>query len=219
MTIAMNPNDAVRKQILQYFYERNHDGTSTYGKKGSALKISDAKRELKAKFGLNQQSVMSNLNYLLDRGWVKKHEIQKTVFVNGGTIPATATWYRISAAGIDKIEGGSEYEPKDRYEGINVTATGTNVITLGDGNVVNAQFSELREHLDELKSQITTAALDEKQKFDVAVDIESLKDQLAKQNPDKTILGRLWSSIEHVTKLAGMIEASHKIWPYIKPFL
>jgi hypothetical protein len=219
MTTAMNPNDAVRKQILQYFYERNHNGTSTYGKKGSALKISDAKRELKARYGLNQPSVMSNLTYLLDRGWVKKHEVQKTVVVNGGTIPSMATWYRISAAGIDKIEGGSEYEPKDRYEGINVTATGTNVITLGDGNVVNAQFSELREHLDELKSQITAAGLDEKQKFDVAVDIESIKDQLAKECPDKTILGHLWRGIEHVTKLTGMVEATHKVWPYIKPYL
>ena len=215
----MNPNDAVRKQILQYFYERNRNGTSTYGKKGSALKISDAKRELKATCGLDQPRVMSNLTYLLDRGWVKKHEVQKTVVVNGGTIPSTVTWYRIAAAGIDKIEGGSEYEPKDRYEGINVTATGTNVITLGDGNVVNAQFSELREHLDELKSQITAATLDEKQKFDVAADIESIKDQLAKECPDKTILGHLWRGIEHVTKFAGMAEATHKVWPYIKPYL
>jgi len=47
------------------------------------------------------------------------------------------TWYEISALGIDKIEGGSEFEPKDRYEGINITATGTNVVTLGDGNVAN----------------------------------------------------------------------------------
>jgi|SRR6516165_1309207 len=73
---------------------------------------------------MTQQSVMSNLTYLLDRGWVKKHEVHKTVVVNGGTIPSTVTWYRISAAAIDKIEGGSEFEPKDRYEGINVTATG-----------------------------------------------------------------------------------------------
>ena len=129
------------------------------------------------------------------------------------------TWFRISAAGIDKIEGGSEYEAKDRYEGINVTATGTNVITLGDGNMVHAKFSELSEHLDELKSQITAAGLDEKRKFDVAVDIESIKDQLAKENPDKSILGHLWRGIEHATKLAGMVEATHKVWPYIKPFL
>ena len=83
----MNPNDAVRKQILQYFYDRNAGATSARGKKGSAMKISDVKRELKTKFGLTQQSVISNLTYLIDRGWVKKCEVQKTVNVPGGNDP------------------------------------------------------------------------------------------------------------------------------------
>ncbi len=214
-----NPNDAVRKQILQYFYDRNASATSTRGKKGCAIKISDIKRDLKARFGLTQQSVISNLAYLLDRGWVKQTEVQKTVNVPGGTIPSTVTWYQISATGIDKIEGGSEFEPKDRYEGINITATGTNVVTLGDGNVVNAQFSPLREQLDDLKSRITTSSLGEKQKLDVVSDIESLKDQLAKESPDRTILGHLWEGIDRVTKLAGLVEAGQKVWPYIAPFL
>ena len=181
------------------------------------MKISDMKRDLKTKYGLTQQSVISNLTYLIDRGWVKKCEVQKTVSVAGGTIPSTVTWYEISALGIDKIEGGSEFEPKDRYPGINVNATGTNVITLGDGNVVNAQFSELREQLDSLKSQIASSpVLTEKQKFDVTVDIESVKDQLAKETPDTTMVKHLWSGIDHVAKLAGVVDAVQKVWPLIK---
>jgi hypothetical protein len=62
-----NPNDAIRQQILRYFYDRNAQATSRFGKKGSAVKISDVKRELKAQAGLTQQQVMSNLTYLLDR--------------------------------------------------------------------------------------------------------------------------------------------------------
>jgi hypothetical protein len=215
----MNPNDAIRKQILQYFYDRNHGATSQRGKTGSAMKISDVKRELKAKYGLSQQSVISNLTYLIDRGWVKKEEVQKTIITKGGTIPSTVTWYEISALGIDKIEGGSEFEPKDRYEGINITATGTNVVTLGDGNVVNAQFSPLREQLDDLKSRITASDLGEKEKLNVVSDIESLKDQLAKESPDKTILGRLWEGIDRVAKVAELVEAAQKVWPYIAPLL
>lgn len=214
----MNPNDLVRKQILQYFYDRNAGATSARGKKGSAMKISDVKRDLKTKYGLTQQSVISNLTYLIDRGWVKKCEVQKTVHVPGGTIPSVVTWYEISALGIDKIEGGSEFEPKDRYAGIEVNATGTNVITLGDGNVVNARFSELRERLDDLKTQITSsAALSEKEKFDAAVDIESFKDQLAKERQDKTILGPLWTGIERVASIAGLLDAVQKVWPFISP--
>ena len=215
----MNPHDAVRMQILQYFYDRNAGATSLRGKNGSAVKIRDVKRELKAKCGLTQQNVISNLNYLLDRGWVRKHEVQKTVIVKGGTIPSTATWYEISAFGIDKIEGGSEFEPKDRYEGINVTATGTNVITLGDGNVVNARFSDLREQLDDLKSRIASSALEEKQKFDVAVDIESIKDQLAKESPDKTTIGHLWSGIDRIARVCGTVDAVQKVWALIGPLL
>jgi hypothetical protein len=31
-----NPNDETRRQILQYFYDRNSMATSKFGKKGSA---------------------------------------------------------------------------------------------------------------------------------------------------------------------------------------
>ncbi len=47
-----NPNDEFRRQILQYFYDRNASATSHLGKKGSAAKISDIKKELKAQHGL-----------------------------------------------------------------------------------------------------------------------------------------------------------------------
>ena len=62
-----NPNDAIRRAILQYFYDRNAQATSRFGKKGSAVKISDVKAELKALHSFKQQDVMSNLTYLIDR--------------------------------------------------------------------------------------------------------------------------------------------------------
>lgn len=215
----MNPNDTVRKQILQYFYRRNAAATSVRGKNGSAMKISDLKRELKANYGLSQQNVISNLTYLIDRGWIKKEEVQKTIIVKGGTIPSAVTWYEISAVGIDKIEGGSEFEPRNRYEGINITATGTNVVTLGDGNIVSAQFSPLREHLDDLKLCITHSLLQEKEKLEAVSDIESLKDQLAKESPDKTVISHLWHGIERMATLAGLVDATQKVWPFIQPLL
>jgi hypothetical protein len=42
---------------------------------------------------------------------------------------------------------------------------------------------------------------------------------LAKESPDKTILGRLWQSIDRVAKLAGMVEATQKVWRFVRPLL
>jgi predicted transcriptional regulator len=207
----MNPNDEIRHQILQYFYDRNSNATSRMGKKGSAVKISDAKRELKEAFGLKQPQVMSNLTYLIDNGWVKTIDIEKTVKVKGGTIPQTTTFYEISAKGIDKIEGGSKFEPRQRFAGININATGQNVITLGDGNVVNAKFADLHSALEELKAAVTESSLDESEKFDIAIDIENIKDQLAKNEPDKTIVRRLWSSLEKAATVSGVTAAYEKV--------
>jgi len=134
----MNPNDNIRQKILEYFYERNNAATSVRGKKGSQIKISDVKRELKEKYDLKQLEVISNLSYLIDNDWVKTVDIEKIIFVKGGKIPQVTTFYVITANGIDKIEGGSQFEPTDKYVGINITSTGKNIITLGDGNISNA---------------------------------------------------------------------------------
>jgi len=50
----MSPNDEIRRMILRYLYDRNASATSRVGKKGSAVKISDVKRELKELHGLTQ---------------------------------------------------------------------------------------------------------------------------------------------------------------------
>jgi len=215
----MNPNDKIRQQILQWFYDRNTKATSQYGMKGSAAKISDVKKGLKDSYRLTQQQVMSNLTYLIDKGWINKTEIEKTVRVRGGTVPSVVTWYEISSAGIDKLEGESEFQESPRYAGINIKATGTNVITLGDGNVVNAQFASLHSELTKLKKAVVTSSLDDSQKLDVSVDIESIKDQLAKANPDKTLISHLWQQIQDIATVGGFVDVVSKVAPLIAGLL
>ena len=48
----MDPNDNFRKQILQYVFDHNDAATRRIGKKVSAVKISDVKRELKERHAL-----------------------------------------------------------------------------------------------------------------------------------------------------------------------
>lgn len=216
----MNPNDKIRQQILSYFYDRNANATSRMAKKGSAVKISDAKKELKEGYGLKQQQVMSNLTYLIDNGWIKTVDIQKTINVKGNLIPQVTTFYEIEAKGIDKIEGGSQFEPKARFEGINITATGQNIITLGDGNVVNADFAELHEALGELRDSVSAAnGLVDSKKFEVAVDIDSMRDQLAKANPDHGIMKKMWEGLEGISTVSGVTAAFEKVAELVGPLI
>jgi hypothetical protein len=131
-------------------------------------------------------------------------------------VPSTVTWYEIAAPGIEKIEGQSEFTPRERYAGININATGSNVIQLGDGNVVNAQFSKLHAELQTLKEAFSgSKSLDDRDKLDVAADIESLKDQLAKSKPNRSFVATLWEAVENAAAVAGLVDYASKITPLV----
>ena len=117
-------NTEIRHTLLRYFYDRNRNATSVRGKKGSAVKIRDVKSELKAQAALTQQEVMSNLTYLLSQGWVEEDAVEKSFTAPGGTvIPSTTSYYKITAAGIDKVEGPGEFT-MPKFHGIKIEATG-----------------------------------------------------------------------------------------------
>jgi hypothetical protein len=218
--MTTNRNDEIRRVILRYFHDRNQSATSRFGKKGYSAKISDVKVDLKGRHGLTQQQVVSNLNYLIDRGWINTVAVEKTVQLRGGTVPSTVTWYEISADGIDKIEGESEFESLPRYAGINIMATGENVITLGDGNVFNAEHARLHGELEALKDAVSASdGLTDEEKLDIAIDIETLKDQLVKSHPNKTLISHLWSGIEKAVVGAGFVDYALKIGPLIAPLV
>src|SRR5487761_2209013 len=153
--VRMPPSSTeIRRIMLQYFYDRNKNATSARGKKGSAVKISDVKKELKAANGLTQQEVQSNLTYLISQGWVEEDMVEKSFTAPGGTvIPSSTSYYKITAAGIDKIEGPGEFT-MPKFHGIKIEATGQNIITLGDGNQIDARFTDLGKALVELREAI-----------------------------------------------------------------
>lgn len=217
----MNQNDQTRHHILTWFYQRNANATSARGKNGSCVKTSDVKKGLKEEYGMKPAQVVSNLTYLIDKGWVNESAIEKLFQTKKGhSIPSSTTWYQISSAGIDKIEGESEFKANHRYSGININATGQNIVTLGDGNVVHANNQKLGDELLDLKDQIAESGkLSDEEKLDAIIDIETLRDQLGKERPDKTILAHLWGRIEQVATLNDFSEAIVKISPLVTALL
>jgi len=205
--------------MLHYFYERNKNATSSKGKKGSAVKISDVKRELKAAHGLAQQEVQSNLTYLISQGWVEEKPIEKMFTGRGGTmIPSTTTFFQITAAGIDKIEGPGEFT-NPQFHGIKIEATGQNIITLGDGNQINAKFGELGEALAELRDAITTSDAAEADKLSLVADVQTIQSQLAKPEPNRSIISAAWIAVKAAASINGCVALVQKVAGLIGPFL
>ena len=206
-----NPNDLVRQQILKYFYDKNANATSERGKRGSHIKISDIKKELKALCGLSQQQVTAQLTYLLSSGWVTKISDDRTFTTSGGTqIPRSQEWYVITANGIDRIEGSSsEFMRRNPYSDVNITAVNS-AVQLGTGNVVNASFVGLAEDLDRLSKAVAALDMEEEEKLSVIADIETINGQLAKPTPNKSIVKAAWDAITN-SKAAALIQSGSGI--------
>ena len=204
----MNPNDEIRQVMLKYFYDRHVNATSAKGKKGAAAKISVIRADLKASHSLKQQQVIANLHYLIDNGWVTEDAVQKTVVTKtGGHIPQTTPFYRITSKGVDRMEGGSQFEPKEKYAGININATGQNVITLGDGNVVHAQYKDLHSALGDLREAIAASSLTDHDKLNAVIDVESIRTALGRPDPDQGMIRQLWQKLGYVATVSGVATA------------
>jgi hypothetical protein len=119
-----------------------------------------------------------------------------------------------------KIDGESEFTPPSRFAGVNISATGTNVITMGDGNVVNVDHRELHAELNTIRDQLAASdEVTEADKLDIVADIESLKDQLAKPSPNPTVVKSLWSGIEKAAAVAGLTELVLTVAPHVQQLL
>lgn len=198
-------NDEIRRIMLRYFYERNKNATSARGKRGSAVKISDVKKNIKASHDLTQQEVQSNLTYLISQGWVEEERVEKSIVAPGGTvIPSTTSFYKITAAGIDKIEGPGEFT-MPKFHGIKIEATGQNIITLGDGNQINAKFNDLGSALVDLRDAITRSELSEERKLELVADIDTIQSQLAKPTPNKKIIAAAWEAVKSAANIEGCV--------------
>lgn len=206
-----NTNDQLRKLILQYFYNRNQNATSERGQRGSHVKISDVKKELKKLHGLTQRQVMSQLNYLISSGWVSKVSEERTFRTPRGTQqPSLTEWYVISASGMDKIEGSSsEFVRQSPYSNINITAVNS-AVQLGSGNVVRESFIRLANELEQLTRSVVETDLSDEDKVSIVADIETINGQLAKPEPNKDIVRTAWHAITS-SKAAVLIASGSAI--------
>lgn len=203
----MEKNDTIRDLVLRTLYERH---TNAKGIKNISIGIRELHQLVKGK--IKVQELNSNLDYLVQKGWVKK-EVTRSQFITRGGFNKTSEKisYKISDIGIDKLEGASLYSTTVKKEGINITNIDS-VMVIGDGNIVNASMTELSELLKTLRNEIEKSeTYDSEQKLGVISDIDSIQSQLSKPKPLIEIVKTIWKGIENFVTAGEFVELITKI--------
>lgn len=202
-------SDEVRQDIVRWFYQLNKKGGAPRGMKELCSGI-------KKDCGYLGPLVKQHLTYLTDLGYIHKETVMTTVRTGQTVREQPRVSYRISAKGVDFVEGRSRFSDKDRYPGINITATGGSAIVLGDGNVVNSQYRPLYEELERLRFAIADSTeLNDSSKLEASVSVETIKDQLALPTPSKTIVQKAWDVASRICTTGTLLEYAGRIGPMI----
>ncbi len=205
----MNPEDEKRDNILPFLYQRHK---STRGITKIPTGIRDLQRQMKARYNMSQQDVSSNLDYLIQVGWVReviKERSFKTA--RGMEVSQEQIKYKISDIGINHLESGTIFKKPQIASQVNITNV-RGVTVVGDGNVVNTEFTDLFRAIDELDQAIAKSAeISDEQKLDAAGDLSTIKTQIAKKNPNRSIIDAAWNSLKTIATVASVGEAIAKV--------
>jgi|YelNatPaOPRAMG01_1025707.scaffolds.fasta_scaffold100175_2 hypothetical protein len=203
-------NDQIREMILNFLFEKHQKARSL---KSIATTSSEIKRELK-KYGLKENEIIANLDFLIKNGWVEekllRYELPKR------RIKVEKRTFQLSDIGLRYFERGSKFDTSGRFGGMVFEDIKDSVIVIGSGNVVvQRNFYELYGLLEDLKNKIMLSDMPKNEKLDYIADIESLKAQLAKPIPEKTIVKKVWEKISNLSKLGGLATLIEKIYHLI----
>lgn len=183
----MNENDIVREEILKYLYNLSKQAKTLDKSKANERMVILA---LHDKY--DRSIIISNLLYLIQAGWVKQEKISK--------IP----YFIINTPGVNHFEGPSSFQKSQWVTGINVTNI-QGVTVIGDNNYVKQEFGDLYRSLDLLKGEIgKSAQLSDEDKLEYQSEIETIKNQLAKKAPNKTILTQAWQALSTLATIDGV---------------
>ena len=184
--------DEIRDQIMEYFYDmyRNRSGTFRGRERGDI-----AASQISKTYKYDRREISRNLEYLAKSGWIE-HVIKYEPSRGDPNIKLEKHSYEITRKGIDIIEGESKYM-NNKYQGINISNVG-GVVVLGDKNIVNQNYKELNNLLNELSENIRNEDIDDTEKLNAIADIETMQKQVMKPSPDKGIISKAWKNIRNI---------------------
>jgi len=211
----LKTNDEIRELILRFLFSKYK---KSRGVSGVGVKSREIKQALKEE-GLKEQEIAGNLYYLVQSGWVDEERRTFPISRGGRTIKAETISYKITDKGINHFEGSSKFQRTYKLTGINITNI-QGVTVIGDGNYVYNQYSNLYRSLDLLGEEIRrTDRLSDEEKLNFQAEIETIKSQLLKPNPDRNILRTAWNALKAVATIGGVVSVFEKVRALIEPLI
>jgi hypothetical protein len=126
-------------------------------------------------------------------------------------LPREQTKYKISEVGINHLEAASMYKKPQAGSQVNITNV-QGVTVVGDGNVVNANFTELSIALDDLDQAVADSRqLTDEQKLDAAGDISAIRAQVAKKNPSPSAVRCAWEALKALPVVGAAADAVARV--------
>ncbi len=210
--MATNLEDIKRDLILRFLYE--HHKTAR-GIATIPIGVLDLKREMKERHDMKQNEVSSNLDYLIQVCLVREDVKARHYRAPDGTeLSRDETKYKISATGIDCLEGGTIFIRPESGRNVNIASI-PGVTVVGEGQIVNLAFTDLARALDELDQLIAASSdLSDEQMLDAAGDLAAIRGQIAKKNPNHAILAAAWDSLKATTAHSAEADTVGKLEDY-----
>lgn len=201
--------DEIRRLVLEFLYEHHRKAR---GALAVEIGFRDLHRKMKERHGLSQQEVASNLDYLVQKEWVRRVETPRAYTTPYGTTQSSErVTFKISDIGIDLIEGDSEFNRTSPYGGVNISNV-QGVVVLGNQNsVIQNKFESLATELGQLRREVATSPLSDEDKVAVIAEIQTVESQLAKREPNRSIIQQAWASVEKVVTVGSLAELGAKV--------
>ena len=209
-------NDEIRKKILEFLDQKRKKARSL---KSIQATVTDIKTGLKSD-GISQGEVVTNLDYLVQNGWVRE-EIESRTFksAKGFEFPSETRRYRLSDVGVKYIEGDSVFDRSNSFNGINITNMG-GVTVVGNNNAVRNEFLDVFRVLDQLENEVKlTDKIEDDQKLSAVSEIRTVKSQLSKPNPNIGTLKAAVSAISFLGSIDGLINLYQKVEQFVNSLM
>ena len=205
----MNRDDEKRDAILRFLYHRHK---TTRGISKIPVGIRDLQSEMKKQHRMTQSEVASNLDYLVQVQWVREVVRERDfTTAKGMKVSQEQVKYKISDTGIDHLEAGSVFKKPQAGSNINITNV-KGVTILGDGNIVNTELTDLSRAIEEMDHAITACdGLTDRQKLDASADLSTIRAQIAKPAPNRSIVSAAWGALNAVATIDGVVGAATRV--------